>query len=100
VRQAVQGRVVDRRADHLAERTRAERGVVVDVATLGAGLADHAVRERVEVEQVDARAGGRAGRLEHAGDEGSGGSHALDLVGSAQFDHAAILHDRFVASTA
>ena len=39
VRQAVQHRVVDRGAQHLAERHRPERRVVVDVAGLGAGLA-------------------------------------------------------------
>ena len=50
VRQPVQDRVVDRRAHDLAEGSAAERGRVVDVAGLGSALADHAVRERVEVD--------------------------------------------------
>ena len=55
VGEPVQDRVVDRRAQHLAERRGAERRVVVDVAGLGAAVPDHLVRERVEIEQVDAR---------------------------------------------
>ena len=60
VGESVQDRVVDRRAEHLAERRGAERRVVVDVAGLRALVADHLVRERVELEQVDADVGGLA----------------------------------------
>jgi hypothetical protein len=63
VRQPVQHRVVDRGAQHLAERHRPERRVVVDVAGLRAALLDHLVRERVELEQVDADVGGLGQRV-------------------------------------
>jgi hypothetical protein len=59
VRQPVEHRVVDRDAQHLAERHRAERGVVVDVAARGAVLADHRVRDPVELQHVDADPGPR-----------------------------------------
>ena len=85
--EAVQHGVVDRGADDLAERRAAEGRVVVDVAALGALGADHVVRQRIELEQVDADVGGVARRLEHASDEGAGGAHLLDLGGGAQFDH-------------
>ena len=55
VGETVQDRVVDRGAQDLAKRRGAERRVVVDVAGLGAALADHLVGELVELEQVDAR---------------------------------------------
>ena len=83
MRQAVQDRVVDRGAQHLAERHRAEGGVVVDVAGLRAPLADHLVGERVELEQVDADVGRLLEAGEHLGDEAAGGPHLLDLGGTA-----------------
>ena len=61
--------------------------MVVDVAALGTLGADHVVRQRVELEQVHSDVGRVARRLEHAGHEGSGGPHLLDLGGGAQFDH-------------
>ena len=83
----VQHGVVDAGAEHLPERRGAERRVVVDVAGLGAALLDHLVRERVEVEQVDADVGGVAQRDEDLGDEPAGRSHRLDLRGRAELDH-------------
>ncbi len=65
VGEPVQDGVVDRRAQDVAERRGAEGRVVVDVAGLRAPLADHPVREGVEVEQVDADVGGRDERLQH-----------------------------------
>ena len=63
----VQHRVVDRGAQHLAERRGAERRVVVDVAGLGAPVADHLVGELVELEQVDADVGRLGERGDHVG---------------------------------
>ena len=55
----MQHRVVDRGAQHLAERAGAERGVVVDVAGLRAAVPDHLVRQFVELEQVHSDVGAR-----------------------------------------
>jgi hypothetical protein len=49
----VQDRVVDRGAQDLPERHRAERRVIVDVAGRRTALADHLGNEGVEFEQVD-----------------------------------------------
>ena len=90
--EAVQHRVVDRGAEHLAERHRAERRVVVDVAGLGAALADHLVRERVELEQVHADVGGRLrARVSTSATKRPGGLHLLDLGRGSQLDHAGSL---------
>ena len=94
-RQPVQHRVVDRGAQHLAEGHRAEGGVVVDVAGLGPPLADHLVRERVEVEQVDPHVGGLGQAGEHLADEAPGGSHLLDLGRGTQLDHGASLRSPY-----
>ena len=87
VGEPVQHRVVDRRAEHLAERRGAERRVVVDVAGLGTAVLDHPVRERVEVEQVDADVRGLGQRGEDLGDEPARRPHRLDLRGGAELDH-------------
>jgi hypothetical protein len=90
-RQAVQHRVVDRRAQHLPERRGTERRVVVEVAGLGAALTDHPVRQRVEVEQVHPDVGGVLEGGKDVGDEAAGGTHLLDLGGGPELDHAASL---------
>src|SRR5690606_28300103 len=91
-RQPVQGRVVDRGAQHLSEGRGAEGGVVVDVAALRTALADEPVGERVELEQVDPDLGCRGQLREHARDEPSRRPHRVDLGGRSQLDHPAILH--------
>ena len=88
VGESVQHRVVDRGAEHLAERRGPERRVVVDVAGLGAAVLDHPVRERVQVEQVHAYVGGVREGGDHRGDELAGRAHLLDLRGRPELDHA------------
>ena len=87
VRQPVQDSVVDRGAQHLPERHRAERGVVVDVAGLRPALTDHVVRESVELEQVHAHVGHLGQPGEHLGHEASRRSHLLDLGRGTELDH-------------
>jgi len=87
----VQDGVVDRRAQHLAERHRAERRVVVDVAGLGTALADQVVRQCVELEQVHPDVGGGRQPGQHVGDEAAGRFHLLDLHSGSQLDHDASL---------
>ena len=91
MRQPVEHRVVDRDAQHLAERHRAERGVVVDVAARRAVLADHRVGDPVELQHVDADPGPLGELREHRRDESAGGSHRLDLVAAPELDHALIV---------
>ena len=91
VRQPVEHRVVDRDAQHLAERHRAERRVVVDVAARRALLADPRVRDPVELQDVDADPGPLGELRENCRDEPAGGSHRLDLVPAPKLDHALIV---------
>ena len=88
-RTAVQHGVVDRRADVVAEGAATEGRGVVDVAGLGAGLADHLGGPAVEVEQVGADLAARAQGLEDVGDEGAGPAGAVDLGGGEDLDHRA-----------
>jgi hypothetical protein len=87
VRQTVQDGVVDRRADHLSERARAERRVVVDVARLGAGPPDQVVRTAIDGQQIGADLRLVPQRRQSLCDESPRGTHRLDLGGSAQLDH-------------
>ena len=87
VRQPVEHGVVHGRADHLAERPRPERGVVVDVARLGARPADEVVSAVVDGQQVRAHGGLVAQRGEHLCHEPARRPHRLDLSGRAQLDH-------------
>ena len=91
MRQPVEHRVVDRDAQDLAEGHRAERRVVVDVAARRAALADHRVRDPVELQDVDADPGPLGELGEHRRDEPAGGSHRLDLVAAPELDHALIV---------
>ena len=91
MRQPVQHRVVDRDGQHLAERHRAERGVVVDVAARRALLADQRVRDPVELQHVDADPGPLGELREHRRDETAGGSHRLDLGAAPELDHTVIV---------
>ena len=83
--------VVHRRAEHLAERAGAEARVVVDVAGLGPAVADHPVREGVELEQVHPDVGGVLERGQHLGHEAPGGAHPVDLPRRQQLDHGSSL---------
>src|SRR6185312_8550265 len=87
VRQAVQHRVVDRQAQHVAERAAAERGGVVPVAGLGAAFPDPAAGVVFDVHQVDADRGDPAQFGEQLADEVSGHRHPLDLLGGLELDH-------------
>ena len=68
----MQGRVVDRDADELAELRTTERRVVVDVAADRARSTDHVAGEPVDFEDVDPDLAAAQRRLDHARDECSG----------------------------
>ena len=85
--EAVQHGIVDRGADDLAERSGAERRVIVDVAGLRPGAPDQVVGAAVDRQQVRADLGLVAQRGQRLCHEPPCGAHGLDLGGSAQLDH-------------
>jgi hypothetical protein len=54
-------------------------------------LADHRVRDPVELQHVDADPGPLGELREHRRDEPAGGSHRLDLVAAPELDQALIV---------
>src|SRR5690606_19617887 len=85
--ESVQHRVVDRGADHLAERARPERRVVVDVAGLRSGGADEVVCPSVDREEVRSDLRLLAERGQGLGDESPGRPHLVDLGRGTKLDH-------------
>jgi hypothetical protein len=87
VRQPVQHRVVDGRADVVPERPAPERGRVVDVAGLRPGGEDHLPRPAVDVQQVGPDDGARPQGREDVVHEGAGGAGPADLRRVEDLDH-------------
>src|SRR5439155_195258 len=79
VRQAVQHRVVDRQAQHVAEWAAAERRGVVPIAGFGAAFLDPAAGVVFEVYQVDTDCGDTAQLGEQLADELAGHRHPADF---------------------
>jgi len=87
VRESVQDRVVDRKADDVAERAAAEGRGVVPVAGVGTAFFEHVAGVVFQVEQVDPYFGAPGQLGQHVGDELSGDVHSLDLTGGLELNH-------------
>jgi hypothetical protein len=94
VRQAVQHRVVDRQADHVAERAAAERRRVVPVAGVGAALLDQGAGVLLDVQQIDPGLGHPGQLGQRLAEELPGHGHLLDLRGRLVLDHGIFIPRR------
>src|SRR5690606_17953971 len=89
VRHPVQHRVVDGRADVVAEGSAAEGWRVVDVAGLGARAENHLLGPAVDLEQVGADAGAALDGVQDLGDERATRARLRDLGWGENLDHRA-----------
>ena len=97
IRHTVQRRIVDRNADVMGERSRAEVRRVVDVAGLRALPVGNAlVHNLIDLQQIRAHLGLLTQLVENAADEMAGRLHFLDLLGCLQFDHRVLFSSKLL----